>query len=104
MRPTGPNAKIGKINIVDLDGMSVNENCYAHKKDCFMFFINKEKAPKKQSKKDPQQVGNPASIYCNSIGGVSEIYTDKENNQHDYCNFNESYIIDSWNLLKRFKR
>lgn len=103
-RFVGPKAELSKINIVELDGMWVNEFCYKHKKDCLMFFINKEKAPKKELKKDPLQAGNPASLYCNSIGGVSEIYTDAENNQHDYCNFNDKYIIDSWNLIKRFKR
>lgn len=69
-----------------------------------MFFISNEKMQKKKIKKDTHQAGNPASIYCQSVGGVSEIYTDQENNQHDYCNFQDKYIIDSWNLLKRFKR
>lgn len=103
-RPTGLDAQISKINIVELDGMLVNENCLKQKKDCLMFFIKNEKKQKKIVQKDHVQAGNPASIYCSSVHGASEIYTDIGNNQYDFCNFDEKYIIDSWSLLKRFKK
>jgi putative hemolysin len=90
------------VTIYDLDGMSVNEKCFKEKAKCLTFFIEKTKH-KKMFVKDKIQIGHPASENCSTLSGASEIFTDKENNQHDYCVFKEGYFIDSWNLLKRFK-
>jgi putative hemolysin len=49
------------------------------------------------------QAPHPASHFCIKSTGKSEIYYDSENNQHDYCVFENKFIIDSWDFYKRFK-
>lgn len=91
-----------KIEIKEHDGLWVNDQCINNFGKCLSFFINKNKA-KKKAVKDPNLAGHPASSHCSAVGGTNEIFIDEQNNQHDYCIFKEGYIIDSWNLMKRFK-
>jgi putative hemolysin len=102
-RPVGDGSNVAKIEIFNIDELNVNEFCFKNKKECINFFI-KLKKNKNKASKDIVQLGHPASINCQELGGLSEIYTDSSGNQHDYCNFNQKYIIDSWNLLKSFKK
>jgi len=91
-----------KITLVELDGMFVNEKCKSESVKCFKALMALKKMPQKFSQNEEQK-GNPASEYCQSLKGKSEIYKDKSNNDWDFCEFKNGFLIDSWALYKRFK-
>ncbi|WP_033419232.1 DUF333 domain-containing protein [Pseudorhodobacter ferrugineus] len=52
--------------------------------------------------KDEQQrsgLANPASVYCQSLGGVLEIRTEA-NGQTGYCTLPDGRIVEEWELFK----
>ncbi len=91
-----------KINLVDLDGMLVNEKCKTDSINCFKTLMTLKKMPTKFSQQ-AEQKGNPASDYCKMLKGKNEIFKDKSNNEWDFCELKNGIVIDSWALYKRFK-
>jgi putative hemolysin len=91
-----------KINLVELDGMLVNEKCKNDSINCFKTLMTLKKMPSKFSQNTDQK-GNPASDYCKKLKGKNEILKDKNNNEWDFCELKNGFVIDSWALYKRFK-
>ncbi len=94
------------IKVEQLEGMRVNQTCYKNQKECFSYLI-KAASLGNNNKNNPRPKSSfarhPASAFCNLSTGLSEIYYDQENNQHDYCVINKKFIIDSWDFYRRFK-
>lgn len=91
-----------KINLVDLDGMVVNEKCKNDSLKCFKTLMALKKSPQKFIQNNDQK-GSPASDYCKSLNGKNEILKDKNNNDWEFCELKSGIMIDSWALYKRFK-
>jgi putative hemolysin len=90
--------------MINVHKINVNKKCYAEKEKCFIYLIQKSKVAKNKKIKNKENFGNPASDFCDLSGGKSEIFTDKDNNQIDFCVFSNNYIVDSWNYLSSFKK
>lgn len=90
------------IDIELLNGMHVNSLCLKNKVEC-LSLLKKQTSVKNSPKSQGHVLGNPASIFCNSIGGKSEILKDKKNNEYDFCVLNDKYFIDSWDLYKTYR-
>jgi len=91
------------LNLTQLDSMKVNEVCHKNEKDCLLQIkIGLKNKPK--SEVDHIQAGNPASQFCHQLGGASLIVEDKIRNEYDFCKFSGKYLIDSWDLYKKYKR
>lgn len=83
--------------MISVDGLNVSESCSKNKKSCWKYFDQKVKNPHVKTKLK----GNPASIFCGEINGVSAIVKDSKNNEYDFCRFQKDYYVDSWDLFKR---
>lgn len=86
----------------DLEKMSVSKKCVQSGKKCLMLLDDRF-----QNKKDIKEsgyAGNPASLLCRSMSGNSLVLEDKKMNQYDFCEITEGIIVDSWDLVKRYKK
>lgn len=85
-----------KIKIEKLNGFHVNDVCIKHKQECLPLL---KPAKVQQTKASGSGVlGNPASDFCQTHQGVSEILHDKKNNEYDYCLLKGKYLVDSWDF------
>ena len=91
------------LKLGQFDSMKVNDACLKNEKDCLLQ-IEAGLKSKKKSKADTIQAGNPASQFCHQLGGVSLIAEDKSRNEYDFCKLSEKYLIDSWDLYKKYKQ
>lgn len=98
-----PNQKKEILMLSQLHSMKVNEACRTNKYDCLLQIKNGLKNEEK-TKPDNVQAGNPASLFCHRLGGVSLIAEDKEKNEYDICKLSGKYLIDSWDLYKKYKQ
>lgn len=97
------NAPAKKINIEKLNGLHVNIECIQNKKECLTFITNSKKtdpASISQTKQFQHVLGNPASNFCETNKGSSEILSDLKNNEYDYCVFENKYFVDSWDFYR----
>ena len=95
--------KSSEIEIFEIEKLHVNKLCFEHYQDCLTFLKEKVNSKAVTFPKSPP-VGHPASQFCQSANGRSEIFHDQKYNQYDFCAFDEKYIIDSWNFYNRFKK
>jgi putative hemolysin len=45
-------------------------------------------------------MGNPATLYCHSLGYESVIHTDAQGGQCGYCRFPNGTEVDEWELFR----
>lgn len=95
--------KSEKIAISKMEGLSVNDSCAREKKECFSA-IEQGLLENSSIKKDKSQAGNPASLFCQRIKGINIILQDERKNEYDYCKLDNKYLIDSWQLYKKYKK
>lgn len=93
---------VKKFNISKLHGIQVNSECIRNKSHCLKLLSQEKIAV--DNKRSDGTIGNPASDYCHSAGGSSEILEDKKHNEYDYCVFEDKYYVDSWDFYKKYKR
>ena len=92
-----------KIQILEKEKMHVNDNCFNNFETCTQFL--KKTANNKISKGNKHNLtGHPAGAFCTNSQGMPEIFFDVKNNQYDFCNFNEKYIVDAWDFYNRFNK
>ncbi|MEB3753852.1 DUF333 domain-containing protein [Acinetobacter sp. MD2(2019)] len=50
----------------------------------------------------PPKIGmaNPASVYCQKVGGQSIIQKDKDGNEIGYCKLPNGQLVDEWQLFR----
>lgn len=89
-----------RVRIKSLDELRVSTNCFDKKKSCQKFFSAKQNIIHYKSKLS----GNPASIFCAEKKGVSVILRDDKKNEYDFCQFNDEYLIDSWDLFRKYNK
>lgn len=94
--------EVSGIEILEKSKLHINENCYKNFEECSKFLKSKIKSKHIENKKN-NLIGNPASHFCLTAGGSPEIFHDNLNKQYDFCNFEEKYIIDSWDYYTRLK-
>lgn len=85
------------IKIFINEKLHINEKCFNDFNNCKKF-LKKNANSQKSSQKIHNLIGNPAGQFCINSKGTPEIFFDAKKNQYDFCNFNESYIIDSWDF------
>lgn len=90
------------LKISTFDKLHVNAECLQEKKTCLKL-IEKFRAVRFE-KEQSGQLGNPASHFCQNAGGEILILEDKKHNEYDYCKISEKYMVDSWDLYRRFKK
>ena len=91
------------IKIFNKDNLHINENCFKNFIECKNYF-QKNANSKKMITKTSNLIGHPAGQFCINSNGTPEIFYDVKNNQYDFCNFNEKYIVDSWDFYNRFNK
>ncbi len=91
-----------QLQFFDFEKMSVSKKCSQSGKKCLMLIDDRFK--NKKEVKETGYAGNPASLLCQSMSGSSLILEDKKMNQYDYCEIANGIIIDSWDLVKRYKK
>lgn len=95
-----------KINIELLKGYHVNSECHKNKKECLALITVPSDVPSSgtKSNKSVHLRGNPASDFCESRSGKSEILRDVKNNEYDYCVLKDKYFVDSWDFYSQNKK
>jgi hypothetical protein len=91
------------IQILEKEKLHINENCFKHFKECESF-LKKNANPHATADKNHNLIGHPAGEFCTNSNGKPEIFFDAKNNQYDFCNFNEQYIVDSWDFYNRYRK
>lgn len=91
------------IEILEREKLHINKQCFDNFVECTKF-LKKKANSKPIIKRNFKYIGHPSSDFCLSSKGHSEIFIDKSNNQYDYCSFNETFIIDSWDFYNRYKK
>jgi uncharacterized protein len=51
---------------------------------------------------EPKPIGmaNPASVYCDKIGGTSIVKKDSRGNEVGYCRLADGKIVEEWELFR----
>lgn len=51
---------------------------------------------------EPQSLGmaNPASVYCNKVGGTSIVKKDSRGNEVGYCRLADGKVVEEWELFR----
>lgn len=88
------------VLIQKLQDIDVNEICFKSSEKCLKRISEKPKVEVKST----LTAGNPASLYCQSIGGKNLILEDKKRNEYDFCEFTEGYVVNSWHIYKKYKK
>jgi putative hemolysin len=58
-------------------------------------------AAKKPPVSQPAAIANPASVYCQEQGGVSEIRTNPDGSQTGFCIFPDNSECDEWAFYRQ---
>ncbi|MCC4798105.1 hemolysin [Enterovibrio norvegicus] len=45
-------------------------------------------------------MANPASVYCDSVGGTSKTLTDEEGNAMSMCHLPDGTVVEEWALYR----
>lgn len=90
-----------KFKVEKLEGLQVNGECLKAREACLAMLA---KAPAPIPKGPENTVGHPASKYCHAKGGASVILIDVKHNQYDYCLFQNKYLVDSWDLYRKYNK
>lgn len=88
------NGKYESIQVIKYQTFNITSDCAKNK--CLALEATKKKVVTKVSR--VPLLGNPASTYCKSAGGVSRILIGQDKKQYDYCMFQDESMIDSWDL------
>lgn len=48
----------------------------------------------------PLGMANPASVYCDKIGGTSIVKKDSRGNEVGYCRLADGKVVDEWELFR----
>lgn len=92
---------IKKIQLIETkEKILVTENCL---KSCKAIEVLNGK-PAVTSPGNKALIGNPASTFCNSIGGVVRILKDPKGDEYDFCQFPDQSMIDTWQMMKVLKK
>lgn len=96
----------GKVNLIQIekfDSMKVSSACLKQSQQCSHLILKKFKSQRTFVSNKDAQFGNPASMFCKNGGGTNIILEDNKNNEYDFCKISENFLVDSWDLLKRYK-
>lgn len=86
-----PTRRIGKVR--------VNDMCYRKVSTCKALKVSKT-SPKSARQKKNTLAGNPGANYCWDLGAKNRILKDDQNNQYDFCVFEDGSMVDAWNLYE----
>lgn len=58
--------------------------------------------PEVKKTPEPQSLGmaNPASVYCNKVGGTSIVKKDSRGNEVGYCRLADGKVVEVWELFR----
>ncbi len=58
--------------------------------------------PKTELEANPAPIGmaNPASVFCQEIGGQSQIEKDEDGHEHGICLLPNGQVMDEWTLYR----
>ncbi len=54
----------------------------------------------KASTNPPLNMANPASVYCDSVGGTSKTLKDAEGNAMSMCHLPDGTVVEEWTLYR----
>ncbi|MBO9666713.1 MAG: DUF333 domain-containing protein [Bdellovibrio sp.] len=92
------NDKYELVKITEVQKTRVTSNCIKNgKPSCKAWSIFLGKPFKVSAQKVPL-LGNPAAHYCWDVGAKNRILKADNNEQTDYCVFDDNSMIDSWDL------
>lgn len=100
-------SKYTNVNIVQIGDLKVNEIC-KRKKNCKAVTVATGQPIKARGSTGPTYFHAGAS-YCWDVGAKNRILKDAQNNEYDFCVFDDGSMIDAWNLygkhypIKRIK-
>lgn len=90
------------VKTIKVQNAEVSENC-AKKCTALEKLAAKPSSPGENPV--PQWTGHPASVFCQSIGGMNRIFKNSKNQEYDFCEFKDKSYIDAWDLFyKHFPR
>lgn len=98
-----PDNKHINYEVQSVDGLMVSKACAENSRQCMDLLKKHTNSLKKQNERK-KLMGHPASEYCQMSGGKNIILEDDKLNQFDFCFFENNYGIDSWQMLKKFKK
>ncbi|MEZ9525149.1 putative hemolysin [Enterovibrio norvegicus] len=52
------------------------------------------------SSNPPLNMANPASVYCDSVGGTSETRKDEKGNVMSMCHLPDGAVVEEWTLYR----
>lgn len=82
-----------------INGIRVNEICLKTGSTCQALRVLKAKVSSAPKTTAPF-VGNPAANFCWDVGAKNRILKDEQNNQYDYCVFEDGSMADAWMLYE----
>lgn len=96
--------KVIQTKIEKIESLHVNEECFLHRQKCLRALQSGFSGHHKTVPPQDMQLGNPASTFCQMGGGVGVILEDQKRNEYDYCKVADKFLIDSWDLYKKYKQ
>lgn len=89
------------VPMSDVSGVTVNEKCFKDSKNCKALKAHK---PIESSDKKRALRGHPANDYCLEISGTPVVFIDQNNDQYNFCEFDDGTLAKSWQLLERYQK
>lgn len=92
------NDKYELMKIKTFQKANLNEACFkAGKPNCKAWTVFNG-SPKERTKSKTPLAGNPAANYCWDVGAKNRILKAQNNDEYDFCVFDDNSMIDSWDL------
>lgn len=88
-----------KISFQDYKGLELSQNCFKKgtTPECEAFRLSSQKFS--VSAQGSQFLGNPASTYCSSMSGTSNVGKSNNGNDIDVCEFSDGSFVKSWSAF-----